>query len=99
MSEFANDVQIMSLAMLGVIGSEADQGHRPTAFARAAIQELAFRVAHDRKRAEALLDFHVSAFKANPTREGWYKTLALLLAVSATGADLENRDAVIYGGI
>ena len=89
MSEFANDVQIMrmSLAMLGVIGSEADQDHQPTAFARAAIQELASRVGHDRKKAEALLDYHVSAFKANPTREEWYKTLAMLLAVSATDAD------------
>ena len=86
MSEFASDVQVMSLAMLGVIGSEADQDHQPTTPAREAIQELTSRVGHDRKKAEALLDYHVSAFKANPTREEWYKTLAMLLAVSATDA-------------
>ena len=84
MSEFANaPIQVMSLAMLGVIGSEDDEAYA----AREAIQELASRVGHDRKKAEALLDYHVSAFKANPTREEWYKTLAMLLAVSATDAD------------
>ena len=79
MSEFA----ILSLASLGKIGSENNEAYA----AREAIQELTSRVGHDRKKAEALLDYHVSAFKANPTREEWYKTLAMLLAVQHTDAD------------